>query len=241
MRVYGFGALGFAGRLGNQLWQVAATISRSAHDIGSRPFVNPDWEYRPYLSLPEDFYEPPQRGDELIDLARDERGPYFQRLSDIDAFDPEFFAPQTPVEPQDAVAVHVRRGDYLQKPDRFPQLTKHYYEQALKHTDGPVMVFSDDIPWCREHPEELGLTNRECEFIEGHVRPVAVSQRTGEPTDILDLFLMSRARSIVIANSTFSWWAAYLSKAQVFYPDRWFGPDVEEFTGFPKHWTCVPC
>lgn len=235
MRVYGFSALGFAGRLGNQLWQVAATISRAAHDIGSRPFVNPDWEYRPYLSLPEEFYEPPQRGDEVIDLARDPSGPYFQRLSDIDAFDPDLFAPwRFAEEPLAVTAMHVRRGDYLKKPERFPQLTQHYYESALKQTQRPVHVYSDDIDWCKANPDQLGLKDRDHEFIDS-------TRSATLPAEVSDLVTMSRAHSIVIANSTFSWWAAYLSNAEVFYPDRWFGPDVEEFTGFPRHWTCVPC
>ena len=246
MRVYGFGALGYAGRLGNQLWQVAAVISASAKDLGSRPHVPGDWEYRRYLSLPEDFYEAPQRGDEVIDLARDPRGPYFQRLEDIEGADCKtLFAPPEQSFAQHRTALHVRRTDYLNKPDRFPQVGEHYYQTALKQARAKhqtqAWVFSDDIDWCEENSEALGLREEDV-FIRGHVRPIDPRARTGEPTDILDLFKMSTCDAFVIANSTFSWWAAYLSSSdEVYYPDRWFGPDVERFTGFLPTWTEVPC
>lgn len=77
-------------------------------------------------------------------------------------------------------------------------------------------VFSDDPAWCRE-----ALSGEDVEVM---VVP-------GAPDDPLhDLHLMSRARHHIIANSSYSWWAAWLAKRdgqRVIAPDRWFGGGID--------------
>ncbi|MGD9714581.1 MAG: alpha-1,2-fucosyltransferase [Thermomicrobiales bacterium] len=118
------------------------------------------------------------------------------------------------------VSVHVRRGDYLLAPRLLVNLhTTDYYERALAvlrrtFPDGfkPV-IFSDDIGWC----ESSG-------FLSSYPDPLFIAG-----TDrISDLYLMSQCHHHVIANSSFSWWGAWLSthhQQLVIAPREWFGPD----------------
>ena len=112
------------------------------------------------------------------------------------------------------VSLHVRRGDYLIIPDIHPTTTDEYYEQALNmFPEHNVMVFSDDISWCKEK-------FRGSKFI----FPKA-------PSLFHDLCLMTMCSSSIIANSSFSWWGAWLTnKEKVVAPKNWFGP-----SGPPSH------
>lgn len=131
------------------------------------------------------------------------------------------------------VSVHVRRGDYVQHSGSFPPVTKEYILNAMQYfldlNNGLVkfVVFSDDIAWCKENiklhyvvnqddPERLKLLDALVEFSEGR-------------NEFEDLSLMASCGHHIIANSTFSWWGAYLGHN----PDRivispsaetWFGP-----------------
>ncbi len=133
-----------------------------------------------------------------------------------------------------AVAVHVRRGDYLH-PDNLPHFgvcSEQYYEEALslvreKHPEATFYFFSDDMDWVREHLLVEGAT-----YVE----------QPGSP-DYEDLWLMTRCKGHVIANSTFSFWGAYLSVAadgMTVYPNRWFRD--EQWTKppiFPSDWYSI--
>jgi len=88
----------------------------------------------------------------------------------------------------ESVSLHVRRGDYVIN-DGFNVLPIEYYKEALKYTKGKIFVFSDDIPWCKKNFK--GVTFVEME-------------------DYLEFELMKLCTHNIIANSTFSWWAAYL-------------------------------
>ncbi|HVN40475.1 MAG TPA: alpha-1,2-fucosyltransferase [Myxococcota bacterium] len=118
-----------------------------------------------------------------------------------------------------AVSVHVRRGDYVSLP---PVRATHgvcpldYYERAARTlaervADPVFFVFSDDPDWVRDH---LRLDGEMVQV--DHNRPEAGSE---------DMRLMSRCAHHVIANSTFSWWGAWLDPRPekiVVAPRRWF-------------------
>jgi len=262
VNTYTFLRLGRVGRLGNQLWQVAATLNRAERE-GARAAIPPNWEYRPYFSLPESVY---RIVPGAVEMERESEGPYYQELRHIDLVAPQlrdWFGPSERgaeelyerherliwlTESRHCTAIHVRRTDYLDVADRFPQLTRRYRETAAVRvpTGTTFLVFSDDIPWCRENVEELGIAGRAVEFVEGAVTPVDPEARAGVPKhDILDLWLMSRCATHVIANSSYSWWGAYLSdQQQVFYPSVWFGDPALYATMWnciPSHWEKLAC
>lgn len=120
---------------------------------------------------------------------------------------------------QDYTSLHVRLGDYLQHSGSFPPLTPDYIRLSLravkKHTNiKHCLVFSDDIPLVKTMVSE-GLEGFLFEYSEGR-------------NEIEDLSLMASCGHHIIANSTFSWWAAYLGhnpQKIVITPsaETWFG------------------
>lgn len=118
----------------------------------------------------------------------------------------------------DAVSVHVRRGDYL-KLQQPPVLSPAYYQRAIALIAARLphprfFVFSDDLAWARANLHLPGPTT----FV-GH---------NGEARPAEDLRLMSACRHHVIANSSFSWWGAWLSAAS------------DKIVVAPKYWGCRP-
>jgi hypothetical protein len=132
----------------------------------------------------------------------------------------------------DCVAINVRRGDYLTQPENHPVVTREYIHAAFKliPNPGPVLVVSDDIPWCRENIQLPGQVT-------------FVNYVTWEA-----LWLLSMCRHFVISNSTFSWWGAYLGEkpgSVVVAPSTWFGPGVHsrghfETDIYQPNWVQIP-
>jgi hypothetical protein len=112
-----------------------------------------------------------------------------------------------------AVAVHVRRGDYLRHP-HLQVCGEGYYRRAMARlrSDLPgarFFVFSDDPAWC------LGRFKAEDTQVIGEANP----------NPLCDLHLMSLASHHIIANSSYSWWAAWLGRKpgqRVIMPGRWY-------------------
>ena len=106
------------------------------------------------------------------------------------------------------ISVHIRRTDYTINPNH-PVQPMSYYEEALKNFDkmDRILVFSDDPAWCKE--QELFADDS-----------IMISE--GNDSDI-DLCLMTKCNYHIIANSSFSWWGAWLADSeQVIAPANWF-------------------
>ena len=117
----------------------------------------------------------------------------------------------------DTISLHIRRGDYVVNPNH-PVQPLEYYDEALKclPQNFPVIVFSDDPKWC--HEQELFSGDR--------------FNISDDNSADFDLCLMSMCKCHVIANSSYSWWAAWLSTnkdKKVVAPQQWFGS-----TGYTK-------
>lgn len=112
----------------------------------------------------------------------------------------------------DAISLHVRRTDFLTNPNH-TILDIDYYERALKSMkkDIPVLIFSDDPEWCKN--QNLFSDDR-----------FMISENS---SDYIDLCLMTMCKYHIIANSSFSWWGAWLSNSSeithVIAPKQWFG------------------
>jgi|LakMenE18May11ns_1017448.scaffolds.fasta_scaffold9807429_3 hypothetical protein len=93
-------------------------------------------------------------------------------------------------------SLHIRRGDYLTAKE-MKVLDIQYYKNAIKYFDNDTIfiIFSDDIQWCKNNLDFI--PNKY--FIE-------------ENNDILEIYLMKNCKNNIIANSTFSWWGAWLNK-----------------------------
>jgi len=133
---------------------------------------------------------------------------------------------------RESVAVHIRRGDYVGLQEYHPlQTLDGYYSRAFELFPGErFIVFSDDIEWCREvfKGDRFVFMDRRIDI------------RVGK---YIDLFLMAMCKANIIANSTFSWWGAYLNPAgRVVAPANWFGPgyaynSTEDL--FPPGWIVI--
>tara|TARA_Y100000593_G_C4244124_1_gene303745 strand:+ start:43 stop:891 length:849 start_codon:yes stop_codon:yes gene_type:complete len=116
---------------------------------------------------------------------------------------------------KDLVSIHVRRDDYLANPNH-PVLSIEYYQQAINNFNDKeyaFVVFSDDIQWCKDN---FGDDER-IFYSEGNI-------------DYIDLCMMSLCDHNIIANSTFSWWAAWLNTnkdKRVFASKIWLGESVK--------------
>jgi len=136
-------------------------------------------------------------------------------------------------EGQEVAFLHVRRGDpnltdkrgfkwaYVNLQDQHPVQPLEYYEEALKHfpEDMPIIVFSDAIDWCKEQdffkPDRFMFSEPEDKYDDGALVPY------------VDLCLMSLCSHAIIANSSMSWWGAWLQSnpnKKVIAPKMWFGP-----------------
>lgn len=98
------------------------------------------------------------------------------------------------------VALHVRRGDYVNIGWTLPM---SYYDAAIRetdarHSDATFFVFSDDIPFVKTH---LNVKGHQVEYVE--------PCKEAKPFE--DIWAMSRCAANIIANSSFSWWGAYLN------------------------------
>lgn len=130
---------------------------------------------------------------------------------------------------ENPIALHIRRGDFLINSDNHNNLTLDYYSKALEEfeSDRNVIIFSDDTAWCKE--QELFSDDR---FL--------VSESGDQ---YVDLCLMSMCSDFIIANSTFSWWGAWLAnKGKVIAPTKWFGPNnshLDTCDLYPEHWKVI--
>ncbi len=120
-----------------------------------------------------------------------------------------------------SVGIHVRRGDYKNAPEFNGICTPEYYKKAIEQVvaDGvkrTFFVFSNDIAWCRENISAMA---------EGHDMVFVDGNRGAD--SCWDMFLMSHCKELIIANSTFSWWGAFLNdKAKAIYaPEPWLHRD----------------
>lgn len=267
MKEYSFKRLGYAGRLGNQLWQIAWVYAQAKKN-NAKPLVIPNWEYRNVFSLPEAMYgiasEHSIDGGDL----------YYQELhywngyhKDIwKLFQPsnnalnqtyKYIGNNLELLKQNGCSVHYRRGDYLNHPLHFPIPTEKYYLNSMKsvlnnNPDTVFYIFSDNINEIIKEYKDNQFTSKLIDsgkviFFRGTPRPVEVSDRIDEPKDWLDLFSMALCSNHIIANSTFSWWGAFLSeKNHAYYPSRWFGTheavrNIPWQHMMPDNWTMIKC
>jgi len=135
-----------------------------------------------------------------------------------------------------SVSIHVRRGDYAKNPrvlKEFGVCEASYYQLAIEHIENEVpdptfFIFSDDIAWVKEN---LSLPSSTV-FVQ-------------DPTlrDVEELALMSMCTHNIIANSTFSWWAAWLNQNPnkvVVAPAPWYETARFDVHLIPSSWIQLP-
>lgn len=124
-----------------------------------------------------------------------------------------------------SISLHVRRTDYVSSNGYHPVMDINYYKSALELLGDydDLFIFSDDIEWCKSNFNFKNMI-----FVQGN-------------DDVEDLWLMSLCKNNIIANSSFSWWGAYINlnkNKNVIAPKNWFGEKVNlnEKDIIPKNW-----
>jgi hypothetical protein len=136
-----------------------------------------------------------------------------------------------------SIAVHIRRGDY--KTDKITNnihgvCSLEYYQKAMEmmiemNYDATFYFFSDDMEWVKSN---FGDYNEQSNFVSGN----------NEDDSWKDMMLMSNCDHNIIANSSFSWWAAWLNNnkdKKVIAPKRWFRDEEKEsytYDLIPPQW-----
>lgn len=138
------------------------------------------------------------------------------------------------IQSKESVCVHIRRGDYVKNQETnsvHGTAPLEYYYQALEHIqtmhrNPELFIFSDDLKWVRQ--------NLHTNF------PMHFMDHNGPEKDYEDLRLMSTCKHHIIANSTFSWWGAWLGEHPgqiVIAPKKWFRTkDMDSKDLIPSRW-----
>lgn len=141
------------------------------------------------------------------------------------------------IRESESVSIHVRRGDYITNPTTnayHGTCSEDYYKKAIQIIKNRVhqpqfFIFSDDPTWVREHLDT------------GY--PTVFVDFNGPYKDYEDLRLMSLCQHHIIANSSFSWWGAWLcqnTEKIVIAPKKWFNkPDINTQDLIPDTWIRV--
>ena len=225
-----FTELGKWGRCGNMLAEISCVIGLAVRN--NDDYVLPSWQYQSDFNIPSSHisssisptlsYQEPHF--QYVDIPyRDTRGHmldlkgfwqswrYWEHCKDIiiGCLSPKNAHPIR----WETTSIHIRRGDYIgQYRNAFAHLGMDYYGRAMDMICSPkYLIVSDDIGWCRAN-----FRGSQFEFSDGS-------------SVIEDLKMMVSAEHCIIANSSLSWWGAYLNKNPskiVISPQSWFGQEL---------------
>jgi hypothetical protein len=228
------------GRLGNQLFGIASTIGLALRH-GYTPRFPADWKYRDVFNIPAEWFgdiAPEYRNIKEQCYKHDfaleryiQTYQYFISLSGYlqspkywEGYEAEIRQYLTPkgCKPgsRDAVGIHYRRGDYVGNPN-YAQLGEDYYKNAF-----------------------YGLTNSEYTIARSDDAKF-IKYTWGQicGTEIKDFIALAECKEHIISNSTYSWWAAYLSGGKVVAPKEWFSGELAKRCStkdlLPENWILI--
>lgn len=218
------------------LWQSIVVRSRQflgLSDYKPRPLREPYFHFYPeILNAPDNvylvgFWQSEKYFKDIEETLREEltlKSPLFGRDAEIAG----------KIRCENSVFVHIRRGDYLSVPEVNALngvCGLKYYEQSMNQLaktigDPHLFVFSDDPVWVRQNLKSP--------------YPMTFVDHNGPADAHQDLRLMSICRHAIIANSTFSWWAAWLinnPQKIIYAPNRWFAGGQHDTSDLlPPEW-----
>ncbi len=264
------------GRLGNTLHQIASTVGL-ARKHGLRPLFPAEYSYRPYFSIPDEFFAPRNvlvqtshvHAASLVPHLDPRTAIYLQDLSlwadvadEVRAmFEPSDRAKEELIRGGDvrgSLALHIRRGDNLVQQEFYPVAPLEFWLAAVDQYPPrqPIRLYSDDMEWCiTVLAPALEAMGRHPVLGAGHLvsKPRLKEHEQGywseTATDWIDLLLLARNEHYVIANSSFGWWGAWLSRSKdVHYQWPFYGPRLSvEHGGYadatlmmPPEWKRLP-
>jgi hypothetical protein len=123
---------------------------------------------------------------------------------------------------EELVTIHIRRGDLAGDQGKYQVLLSvEYYKKLinkLSNDKNKFLILSDDLEWCKNNFIENNIIF--CEYKTPVIQP-----------HIIDFAILSKGDKIIMSSSSFSWWAAFLSKAsEIYCPNRWYGTEYSNFS-----------
>lgn len=254
-----FNRFGSYGRLGNMMFQYSTVLGVSKM-LGMLPVVNLSQD--PFFkkafnlsrvgdtvlynceigyseqsfSFQKEIFELDSRKNTNID-GYFQSSKYFNHCKN-DILDEFTFSKDIRIEaakkiPEDVcVSVHIRRGDYTKVSHVHTNLDEQWYRTAISKFEGYIPVFfSDDIEWVKKTFSDI----QGAVFIENENDINLDPNLSSDQSAYIDMCAMSFCNAHIMANSSFSWWASYLSGARTIAPKQWFG------SSGPKNWSDVYC
>ena len=133
------------------------------------------------------------------------------------------------------ISAHFRFGDYKKYPNIYTLLTETYYKNALNHIkENGLKEIKNDLKvlyFCEN--DSINEVNEIINSLKSDFTQIIFIRADPQLEDWEQMLLMSLCKHNIIANSTFSWWGAYLNtnpEKIVCYPDQWFSPDAKKDT-----------
>jgi len=195
-------------------------IRRKLRGRNLKQYVEKDYSFdENVFSLDDTYLIGYFQTEKYFEDIKDEIKDCFVFRKDLITEDNKLLA-ETIINNPNSVSIHVRRGDYLQPgaADVFGGVcTDSYYASAIKYQlekfpDSKFYLFTNDLVWAdfftKQHPEA----------------DITIIRANTEYTGYLDMYLMTLCKHHIVANSSFSWWGAYLSKEEglTIAPKGWF-------------------
>jgi hypothetical protein len=232
---------GNGGRLGNMCFAIASTIGLALRH-GYTPRFPADWKYRDVFNIPAEWFgemlalpghkEKGYEYDDSIEFALSTEthstslSGYLQSPKYWEGYEDQIRRYLTPkgCKPgsRDAVGIHYRRGDYVGNPN-YVQLKHQYYHKGVD-----ILNADYKHPHIHRSDDYLFILNN-------------FGQTCG--TEIEDFVSLAECKEHIISNSTYSWWAAYLSGGKVVAPKEWFAGELAKRCStkdlLPENWILI--
>jgi hypothetical protein len=142
-----------------------------------------------------------------------------------------------------SISMHFRLGDYKNLPDYHPIMSYEYYKNALQFIIDKLDYVPNVLYFCED--EDLARVNETIQLLKNDFPVIEFERATNKLDDWQQMLLMCCCQHNIIANSSFSWWGAYLNTNKdkiVCYPSVWFGPrmsDIDVRDLFPNDWVKI--
>jgi hypothetical protein len=142
-----------------------------------------------------------------------------------------------------SVSMHFRLGDYKKISEYHPIMTTEYYKKSLEYFIEKLDYTPNILYFCEE--QDIEDVDKIIQLLKIDFPKVEFERASNQLDDWKQMLLMSCCNHNIIANSSFSWWAAYLNantKKLVCYPSNWFGPKMENNDTtdlFPPEWNKI--
>lgn len=245
--------MGTRGDMGNQIFQLATLIGAAkrsnanivlpsrSKDLPMFKLFDMEFEFKD-IEIDGVFYE--YDNYELINIPKDGKNydirGYRQAYKYFDDYrddviktikiKQELIDKLKPLLPEKYIAVHIRRGDYIKLIHKIPILREFrrcqlsYYQSAIKkireiYHNEPLLVCTDSPDWVKTIMKELDPEHSD------NIRLAPIHEEISPKfSDFITLYL---SQAMVISNSTYSWWAAYLNNENITVcaPTPWWDPD----------------